>query len=78
MAQGISDPVIVVIKLRADEDMVTYLRVKLSESGRKTRGKGPDMLTRRSLTLQTIALRFEEKKNLVRRSIVILMENLVI
>jgi hypothetical protein len=45
MAQGISDLVIVVIKLRADEDMVTYLRIKLSESGRKIKGKGLDMLT---------------------------------
>ena len=45
MAQGISDLVIVAVKLRAKEDMATYLRIKLSESGRKTKGKGPDMLT---------------------------------
>ena len=31
MGQGISDPVIVVLKLRAYEDMETYLRVKLEE-----------------------------------------------
>jgi hypothetical protein len=29
--QRISDPVIVVLKLRAYEDMATYLRVKLEE-----------------------------------------------
>ena len=51
MAQGISDSVIVIVKLRADEDMVTYLRAKLLESGRKTGGEGPNMLTRTALTL---------------------------
>lgn len=43
MAQGISDSVIVVIKLRADEDMVTYLRIKLTERD-ANRGEGPNML----------------------------------
>jgi hypothetical protein len=32
MDQGISDPDIVAIKRHADEDMVTYLRIKHAES----------------------------------------------
>jgi hypothetical protein len=44
MAQWISDSVIVVVKLRADEDMVTYLRVKLEETD-VHRGEGPNILT---------------------------------
>jgi hypothetical protein len=35
MGQGISDPDIVVIKQCTDEDMVTYLRIKYTESGNK-------------------------------------------
>ncbi len=33
--QGIADPSIVVIKLHADENMVTCLRIKQAESDRK-------------------------------------------
>lgn len=37
------------IKQQADEDMVTYLRVKLAESDNKVvKGEGKDMLTRRN------------------------------
>lgn len=34
-AQGTTDPLIVVIKLRADENMVTCWRIKQAESRRK-------------------------------------------
>jgi hypothetical protein len=53
MGQGISDSVIVVVKLRAYEDMVTYLRVKLLEND-ENQGEGPNMLTRETLTFETI------------------------
>ena len=32
--RGFADETVVIVKLKADEGMVTYLRVKLSESGR--------------------------------------------
>ena len=35
--QGVADPFIVFIKLHADDNMVTCLRVKHAESGRKTK-----------------------------------------
>jgi hypothetical protein len=47
-SQGVADPFIVVIKPDADENMVTYWRVKHTESGRKTKGKGTDTLTKRN------------------------------
>jgi len=47
MDQGVSDPFIVVVKLRTDENMVTYLRIKFSGSSHKAEGKGMDMLTRK-------------------------------
>jgi hypothetical protein len=53
MGQGISDSVIVVVKLRAYEDMVTYLRVKLLEND-ENQGEGPNMLTCKTLTFETI------------------------
>ncbi len=37
MNQGVADEAVVVIKQLADEDMVTYLRVKLDASVRMTR-----------------------------------------
>jgi len=43
MDQGISDSVIVVIKLPADEDMATYLRTKPAETA-EMQGEGPNML----------------------------------
>ena len=45
-SQGVADLVIVVVKLRADEDMVTCLRGKLVARDRDAKGKGPDMLTK--------------------------------
>ncbi len=45
-SQGVADPIVVVVKLQADEDMVTYLRVKLVERGSNAKGKGSDMLTK--------------------------------
>ena len=46
MDQGVSDPDIVAIKRHADEDMVTYLRIKRAESdsGNAVKGEGKDML----------------------------------
>lgn len=46
MDQGVSDPSIVVVKPRTDENMVTYLRTKFPVNGRKAEGKGMDMLMR--------------------------------
>ena len=41
-----ADQIVVVIKLRADESMVTCLRVKLVEIDRDVKGKGSGMLTK--------------------------------
>lgn len=41
--QGISDPIIVVVKLQAYENVVTHWRIKLAETG-ANRGEGSDML----------------------------------
>lgn len=46
MDQWVADPFVVVVKLGADEDMVTCLRIKLTVRGRKAEGKGMDMLMR--------------------------------
>jgi hypothetical protein len=43
MDQRISDPVIVVVKLRANEDVATHQRIKLIEND-LSQGEGPDML----------------------------------
>jgi hypothetical protein len=72
MDRGISDLVIVVIKLRAYEDEVTHPRIKLIERD-GSRGEGPNMLTCKTLSLETIALRHEET-TLTQRSIVMLSE----
>jgi hypothetical protein len=40
MDQGFADETVVAIKPGADEDMVTYLRVKLLESDMKLKVKG--------------------------------------
>lgn len=45
-SQGVADLLIVVIKQHAYENMVTYLRIKHVERGRKTKGKGADTLTK--------------------------------
>lgn len=41
--RGSADEAVVVVKLGADEDAVTYLRVKLSASGRDAGGEGRNM-----------------------------------
>lgn len=43
MDQEVADPLVVVVKLRADENMATYLRVKLTVNNRKVEGKGVDI-----------------------------------
>jgi hypothetical protein len=53
MDQRSADPLIVAVKLRTDENMVTYLRVKSAVSDRKVGGKGADMLLRKGLTETT-------------------------
>jgi hypothetical protein len=40
MGRGFTDEAVVAIKFLADEDMVTYLRVKLENSFRKIKVKG--------------------------------------
>jgi hypothetical protein len=40
MGQGISDLIIVVVKLGAYENTVTYLRTKLTETDQKVEAKG--------------------------------------
>jgi hypothetical protein len=40
MDLGFSDEAIVVVKLLADENMVTYLRVKLAANDRESETKG--------------------------------------
>ena len=41
--------------------MVTYLRIKLTESDMDVKGEGKDMLTRRNYILGTIIRRPEDK-----------------
>ncbi len=43
MDRGSADEAVVVVKLEADEDAVTYLRIKLSESNRDVGGEGWNM-----------------------------------
>ncbi|MCI5141243.1 MAG: hypothetical protein D3909_05855 [Candidatus Electrothrix sp. ATG1] len=45
MDRGFSDEAIVGVKPIADEDAVTYLRVKLSESGSNAGAEGLNMLS---------------------------------
>lgn len=40
MRKGFADEAVLVVKRLADEDMVTYLRVKPTESARKAEMKG--------------------------------------
>lgn len=44
MLQGFADLIVVVVKPVAYEDMVTYLRIKLTARNRDVKGKGSDML----------------------------------
>jgi hypothetical protein len=45
-SQRVADLLVVVVKLDAYEDMATYLRIKHTVRGRKTKGKGADTLTK--------------------------------
>ena len=62
-----ADEVVVVVKQETDENMVTYLRIKLAESDDKeiVKGEGRDMLTVGIYALGTIITRSED--NLLRR-----------
>lgn len=46
MGRGSADQIIVVVKPRADESMVTYLRVKLTVRDKDVKGKGSGILTK--------------------------------
>jgi hypothetical protein len=43
MGRGSADEAVVVVKLKADEDAVTYRRVKLSASDKDVGGEGRNM-----------------------------------
>lgn len=60
MGRGSADEAVVVVKLEADEDAVTYLRVKLSASDSavsRIGGEGWNMFPRFDVSLETIAVR---------------------
>jgi hypothetical protein len=44
MASGSADEAVVVVKRRAEEDVVTHPRVKLAARGREAKGEGPNVL----------------------------------
>ena len=66
--RGSTEEAVVVVKLRADEDAVTYLRIKLSVSGSNAGGEGRNMLPRSGISLETVVMRsalgalFERKR----------------
>ena len=45
MGRGSADEAVVVVKLRAYENAVTYLRVKPAERDKEVKGEGWNMLT---------------------------------
>jgi len=45
-SQGVADLTIVVVKPLANEDMVTYPRIKLTARSKEAKGKGSDMITK--------------------------------
>ena len=58
--RGSADEAVVVVKLEADEDAVTYLRVKLSVRGLifyQDGGEGWNMLPRTEISLETVVMR---------------------
>ena len=57
MGRGPADEAVVVVKLEADEDAVTYPRIKLTVSGRDAGGEGWNMLPSAEILLQIIAMR---------------------
>ena len=40
MSQGFADEAVVIVKLLAGEDMVTYLRIKLTDRDKEIKGEG--------------------------------------
>ena len=64
MGRGFADEAVVVVKLKADEDTVTYLRVKLSVSGTDAGGEGRNMLLRPEISIETIVTRFSHRSTL--------------
>ncbi len=52
MGRGSADEAIVVVKLLADEDAVTYLRIKLTDSGKDAGGEGRNMIPSYSISKQ--------------------------
>jgi hypothetical protein len=62
MDQGVADPSIVVVKLRAEENMVTCLRIKLTANSHKAEGKGMDMLTRQNSNNKNYGYEIRKKK----------------
>ena len=45
-SQGLTDLTVIVVKSQADEDMVTYQRIKLVERGKEAKGEGSGMITK--------------------------------
>jgi hypothetical protein len=64
MSQGVSDETKVVIKRAADENAVTYLRVKLLDERQDVKGEGWNTLaSRRNSDLKTVVLRHGKKNS---------------
>lgn len=63
MGQGSADETIVAIKPVADENMVTYLRVKLRVSSRTVKAKGGTCNRNCNNRIRTVNLRQGKKKN---------------
>ncbi len=61
--RGSADEAVVVVKLEADEDAVTYLRVKLSVSGSNAGGEGWNMLLRTEISIETVVTRISQKEH---------------
>jgi len=64
MGRGSADEAVVAVKVGADEDAVTYPRVKLPPSGpaeSRTGGEGRNMFPRFDVPLETIAGRSTRK-----------------
>ena len=55
--RGSADEAVVVVKLEACEDAVTYLRIKLSKSGSNAGGEGLNTLVRSQISFVTIVSR---------------------
>ncbi len=56
MGRGSADEAVVVVKLKADDGAVTYLRVKLSASDTEVGGEGWNMLPRFENSFETIIM----------------------